>query len=711
MSNTCNDGPIELEYDGIVQTVNNIGRMLYLNHSHIGYINDEGEIEFVSQHPNKLSIVVRYAQEGKTFICISLIDLDKSKNIHIVVTMNTINSNKQFLSRVETTIGAKRVIVFNSDPESAGDCHHAKSVDDIFSIIRRADIKVIICCAHDSRFKKSIPRILERASDSKSFKDINRKFDLHIDEAHAYIPQNREQIREFNNYEIVNSIVGYSASPDKIWELKKNDELFNKIYIRNIDDELDLPRSVDYFGVNRCEFIVIDDSYERAKLIEDAKIDPFIPSNVYQSATVNKKTASREDKPTWYGEDYYFDLGNEMLLLSYVKHVLPKLGISQTGFSYNFVPAYMRLVTQYQVMEFILEVYPNANVVIVNGDGMVNYRLNVNTRKYKEIKRDSNVVPRDSQHEKQLQEPAAMIQELILGYEGCPLFITGHTCVSMSVSLINATLGNFDNVVMEHHHLSDDKKYQFCRFLFNYMKWSEEARRRIKHTKFWSLTQCVKESVLEYEQHIKRMSTEYVGRSVSLSEMKDMKEIPLTEKQEKASALKSIVPANKTIWKQFKVYEGNDVDEWRRAETFYETFLGKKMNGKSKPTENVGFWHCSLTEKKTKQSINDIKHAMNKHGWHSTFQLKPGCLKYARVFVGYDNLEDPSEYTIYVKHVELPNAQTVLDTLSRFCSKKNKSGVSHVNKLRIEEDDDDTSEYEDAMTDDDLSSDSYTFAH
>jgi hypothetical protein len=700
-SNTGNDGFVEIDYDGRLQLVTKIGRMLYLNHAHIGSINDAGEIEFVPQQPNKLSIVVRYAQEGKTFICISLIDLDKSKNIHIVVTMNTINSNKQFLSRVESTIGAKRVIVFNSDPESAGECHHAKCVDEIFSLIRKFDIKVIICCAHDSRFKQSIPRILERASDSTSFNDINRKFDLHIDEAHAYIPQNREQIREFNNSEIVNNLIGYSASPDKIWELKKNDELFNKIYIRNIDDELDLPRSVDYFGVNRCEFIVIEDTYEREKLIEDAKIDIFIPSNVYQSATVNKKTASREDKPTWYGDDYYFDLGNEILLLSYVKHVLPKLGISQTGFSYNFVPAYMRLVTQYQMMAFILEVYPNANVVIVNGDGMVNYRFDINTGKYKEIRRDINVVPRDSRHEKQLQEPAAMIQELIIGYEKCPLFITGHTCVSMSVSLINESLGNFDNVVMEHHHLSDDKKYQFCRFLFNYMKWSEESKRRIKQTKFWSLTQCMKDSVLEYEQHIKRMSTEYVGRSVSLSEMKDMKEIPLTEKQEKAKALKSIVPENKTTWKQFKVYEGNDADEWRRAETFYETFLGKKLNGKSRPTDEAGFWHCSLTEKKTKQSINDIKHAMTKHGWHSTFQLKPGCLKYARVFVGYDNLEDPSEYTIYIKHVELPNNSVVLDILSKFCSKKTASCSNRVGRLRIEEDDD-TSDYEDAVSDEDL---------
>ena len=40
----------------------------------------------------KLSLVVRKPQEGKTFICISNITKDITKNIHIVLTMNTLAS-------------------------------------------------------------------------------------------------------------------------------------------------------------------------------------------------------------------------------------------------------------------------------------------------------------------------------------------------------------------------------------------------------------------------------------------------------------------------------------------------------------------------------------------------------------------------------------------------------------------------------------------
>ena len=68
----------------------------------------------------------------------------------------------------------------------------------------------------------------------------------------------------------------------------------------------------------------------------------------------------------------------------------------------------------------------------------------------------------------------------------CPTFVTGYTCVGMSVTLINQNMGNFDNVVMAHQHFSTDKLYQLCRFLFNYTSWSQENKDRIKKTKRWS---------------------------------------------------------------------------------------------------------------------------------------------------------------------------------------------------------------------------------
>jgi hypothetical protein len=57
---------------------------------------------------------------------------------------------------------------------------------------------------------------------------------------------------------------------------------------------------------------------------------------------------------------------------------------------------------------------------------------------------------------------------------------------------------------------------------------------------------------------------------------------------------------------------------------------------------------------------------LEKEKWSTRFQLKKEQLNYARVFVGYDNVDDPSEYTIYVKYVELENSPENLEVLKKY---------------------------------------------
>ena len=85
---------------------------------------------------SKLRLVVRKPQEGKTFICISNITSDKTRNIHIVLTMNTLASGMQFFGRMEEQVGSSRIIVFNSKKSTAGNCLHAKTVIDVFELLR-----------------------------------------------------------------------------------------------------------------------------------------------------------------------------------------------------------------------------------------------------------------------------------------------------------------------------------------------------------------------------------------------------------------------------------------------------------------------------------------------------------------------------------------------------------------------------------------------
>ena len=186
----------------------------------------------IDEVESKLSLVVRKPQEGKTFICISDITADKTRNIHIVLTMNTLSAGMQFFGRMEEIVGSKKIVVFNSKKQTAGDCLHAKSVTDANMLIsKHPDIKVIVCCAHEKRIRDSIPQIFDLAADSTTFRQSGRKFVIHIDEAHKYIPENQEFVRRFNSSIVVKSITGYSGSPDGIWCNRQADPFVQAIIL------------------------------------------------------------------------------------------------------------------------------------------------------------------------------------------------------------------------------------------------------------------------------------------------------------------------------------------------------------------------------------------------------------------------------------------------------------------------------------------------
>ena len=636
---------------------------------------------------SKLSLVVRKPQEGKTFICITSITNDTSKNIHIVLTMNTLAAGMQFFGRMEEDIGSKRIVVFNSNKKTAGNCFHAKTVTDVVSLINSENIKVIVCCAHVKRIRESISQLFEFAADSIKITQSNIKFIVHIDEAHKYMPENIEHIRKFNASPVVNDIIGYSGTPDGIWT-NSSIPLFHKILIRDVDAELAIIRSPDYFGVNRCQFHIFDDLDQQD--IMDT-IPPEIPHTVFDRA---KMTAINRN--TWFDNRWCFDLGNETLSLGFINHILPIMEIPQNQFSYHFVPAYARKATHYQTVDIILKHYSTANVIVVNGDGIILFRIRESTGKSCIIKTDemlkqasktlSSEVERKEEFNN-LLEPSYVIQQLIKDTPNCPTFITGFTCVGMSVTLINQAIGNFDSVIMAHQHHSRDKLYQLCRFLFSYVRWTPESRAKIKTTKFYSLTKFVVDTCLEYEQHIERICTEFVGKVCTLRDITGLEPEEPTERELKKEALESLNPGGK-LFKTFKVYDGNDEEMWARAESFYEEITGKKMNGKTRPHAIDGFWHCSTTANVEKQSVSSIK-SLDKQSWWSTFQLLPKRLNYARIFVGYDNLEDPSEYTISIKNVTLEDTLKAQEILQKYGKQSKKSVNSSSSSSSEEESDDD----------------------
>jgi hypothetical protein len=645
---------------------------------------------------NKLSLVIRKPQEGKTFICINKITRDISRNIHIVLTMNTLASGMQFFGRMEKDVGSERIIVFNSKKSTAGECHHAADVADILRIIREnQDIKVIVCCAHELRIRKSIPSLLELAHDAISFKEYNRKFVIHVDEAHVYIPENRKHIRKYNAASIVASIIGYSGTPNEIWEIKKSDPLFNNIPVEDVDQELNMIRSPHYYGVKDCEHHKIyDELLSRHEILERAKLSHQIPTWIVNETNMKKK----KQKETWYGEKYCFDLGNELLHLSVIKIILPLLNIPQTGFSYHYIPAYTRIATHYYTVSIITRLFPEANVIVINGNGMVCWRRD------KEGKLDGSrngavIVPKNEKEREQLLEPSYMIQRLIQGVADYPTFVTGYKSVGMSVTLINEILGNFDNVIFTHTQLIKKDKdysadiYQLCRFLFNYTSWSAEGRARIKKTKLYCLTKDILDKCLGYEEHVELLSTDYAGKNCSLREVLGLGELEQSEREKKKDELLSVGPsATQKLWMKRKVYDGNDDEEWQRVKTFYRQITGTELKGRSMPKMKNGFYECSATKKSeeegkkfiyvhTRSEIEDMK----EQSWWSTFALTKKKLSYARVFVGYENKDDPSEYTIFVKHVQLENTKKVHAILEKYGKQKTDGDTSSVVSAEPEE--------------------------
>lgn len=597
---------------------------------------------------SKLSLIIRKPQEGKTFICINNILEDKN-NIHIVITMNTLQSGIQFFGRMEKEISPNNIIVFNSNKKTAGKCHHAKEVADIWTHIKNNSIQVIICCAHTKRFSNSIPNILNNYP--HWFKG---QFKIHIDEAHKYISENRDYVRKYNESDIVTAIIGYSATADSIWTKKSTDTLFHKILIRDIEKELNIIRTPDYFGVKCCDFKIFEDeekmNYE--KIIELANISLDISENSFKRANMNEKNMS-----TWYQEDFPFNIGNELLLLSFISILLPKIEITSNLFSYHFIPAYIRKATHYEIVEIVLKNFSTANVITINGNGFELYRINnLNNTSFKVISSDeilntknTKIIKYIKDHKLNLGEPSDMIQVMIRNYPNFPTFITGHQCVGMSVTVINETLGNFDSVIMAHQHYCNDIIYQLCRFLFNYMNWSPENKSKIKKTKFYSLTRVVKEICLGYEEHVENISDNFAGKNVSLREIKGLEPEKPTEKELKNIDLNSITIDNHdNLWKKFKVYDGNDDDMWDKTIKYCEENTKRKLCSKSIPKKVNGYYECSTTSKVYKHSTNDIE-KLKKQSWWSTFQLTKNNLSYVRIFVGYDDLNDPTEYTIFVK--------------------------------------------------------------
>ena len=637
---------------------------------------------------NKLSLVIRRVQEGKTTICIKKI-ISEPTRVHIILTMNTLSASAQFFDRLKTEVRSEHILVMNSNPSSAGTCYHAKDVTAAIKLLRAKPIKVIVCCAHEKRFRDSIPSLLSECADSMTLRVM--QFMLHIDEAHAYIRSYREEVRHFNEMENVVHIYGYTGSPDPIFDPTEQDPLYTRIEV--YDPEMMC--SEFYFGAKN----MIQKTFEHiepSQFVSDAQIPDDIPDIVLRRSDMGDTS-----RKTWYNErSKLFQLGNEHLFLSFTDFILRTElvpAFRQDTFSYHFIPSYKRKVTQYFLVDMFMKYFPNANVIVMNGNGMEMYRLVDGTSFHvRKIVNGFLVVSDKKDTSKpRLLEPSNQIQALIEGFSQAPTFVTGLDCVGMSVTLINQHIGNFDSVVFGHDQLNREQRYQLCRFSFNYARWTNKVK--VKPTQWFSLTKSVVDTCLEYEQEVETICRDFQGTAATIREIHGLEAYVPDENKVRKKELKTLSdflenPDQREQWKRFPVMDDNEEEQWNKARTYYEQVRGKELKGKAMPKKIDGFYNCSTTSStkngcqfRTRSEIEHIR--LGQYAWSSLFQLRQGQLNYARVFIGYTNNSDPSEYTIYIKHAELRDCEQVHSLLEKYYPKKRKvSGAAEVQDSDTESD-------------------------
>ena len=598
----------------------------------------------------KIKLIIRRPQEGKTFILIEDIVNRHDDTLHIIFTMNTIKSNQQLFGRLSQRMGSDKLMIFNSKPESVGEsgCLHATNVGDI--LVKIKQISCLVLCANQTRIRRDIPKLLEILMQLSNPRNIC----IHIDEAHIYIPENRSQILDMYNMNHVVEIIGYSASPEKIWN--PFHPVFGNIYIVDVESERNIISSPKYFSVDRTIFYPSELSNE--DIIRSANLPYEIPVRV-MNISPNPPANSK-----WYSTSAPFNMGNEYLFLCYIKVTLSSLEIDPDKFSYHFIPAYKRCVTHYMVAELILESQPNSNVIVFNGQRPGLYMKDSVGRTH---------IKNFPAKEVNLTEPSEQIEWLIRENRNRPTFVTGFTCVGMSVTLINEKLGNFDNVIISHPHLDKNIMYQLCRFLFNYSAWSQESIATIKDTKFYSMNSISRDKCIAYEIMVNNCTANLAGdfctRQEFTGEVNPNLEIihkKKENKKERDAVLTQL--GTKTIsrnWIRYNVYDNNDEAKWAEVESQYLDFHKKTLTGKSKPAMNAdGYYHCSLTKKLGVVRNTDIKKQKANDGWNSLIDLS-NSKTYARVFVGYDEDLDKSDYNIWMKQIELEDSEEVTQLLQR----------------------------------------------
>ena len=568
------------------------------------------ELEFAY----KLVLLVLLTQMGKTFTTIDRIkkeienDEEFGRSIHLVYTMNTLLSGKQFSKRLEIlekTYGKGSVIIFAS--KYNGPYVHVKKLIELQGLCMDITTRprVVVMCSNDCRFDDGV-KFIEVIEHNKT--EIERVY-VYFDELHAYINSKlRDQIERIHSFKIIQGIIALTATPKTIW---KPNGFWSKIPMIDLDEF----NEENYAGYKDMTFTNVDDFF----------LNPYTRPSPFNYEELNMQT------------------------INYIKYVLKKYPNILKDNARVFIPAHISRKSHNEVRNLVFEFNKNAIVILLNGkEKTLTYYENECEKKIHLISNDDEI--------------CKVIAEKIIenGFEGRPLVFTGFLCVGMGQTLTHELLGSFTSAIFGHMDLTNDQIYQlFGRITGRIKSWNVKYVKTNVYCPTLIMNRCI-----AMEECARNIANDYNGLMaseddymLSMNNGENSNDIVSNfrkEKEEKIKRTKRATPIQHNVAfnnllevNQFlkKIY-GNDYT----IRSFH-----KPKNSNFELSTRLNAWY---KKKKDELTENDrlTEEIFNKIPYGQNISSKKGHGQQYMIYPVYKDMESsPSEVKYYVRYLDPKN--------------------------------------------------------
>ena len=435
-------------------------------------------MEYVQPRNPKFVLVAGVeTQKGKTFQCIDYIstDLDYDdlggRSIHMVFTMNTLMGNQQFAKRLETienTYGPGSVCTMSSK-DNGGRYTHVKNQIELQGLCFDPSTcpRVVVCCSNRRRYTDGV-NFIETLNRSHS---CVARVSVYYDEIHKYISAKvRKQIERIDSFEVVESIMGLSASADAVFQTGSG--YWSRIktsYIRDFENE-------NYIGTSDMLFRQVNDFFN-----EDPKY--IRPGTGFDLGPVAKEA------------------------LEFIAHVLvhnPE--IVGDGAGLVFIPGHKLVSSHNLVRKAVWICNWRAVVVVLNGkEKSLQYRDNDGN--------EPTTISLVHSSEEICETIARVVQQH--GLQDRAIIITGQMCVGMGQTFAHPSLGSFTSAILGHLDFTNDDIYQlFGRLTGRMRNWD-----KYKPTKVYC-PKTTMERCIAMETCVKNVAKNHNGMEMTREEFR-----------------------------------------------------------------------------------------------------------------------------------------------------------------------------------------------